>query len=486
MNKRHIVIRWSLLALAVWIILNGSCRSEAEADKGPLYSPAEIDSLYPGAAEQYALLCAGCHGNKVMAFVDRDWENGYSATFLADRIREGDEKDGMPPFGAAMTEEEIAEMADYLRLSIQNLAQYEFEERPDIHQVFHSESLDYKLELVTDGLESPWGMAFLPDGGMLIADKNGKLYSLSPDGKKSNLKGVPEVLYDGQGGLMDLELHPEFEENHWVYMSYSAFMEKDGEDLATTAVARARLGDGELTELQVIFEAEPYLETRHHYGCRLEFDREGYLYFSVGDRGRRDENPQSLENHCGKIHRLYDDGSIPPDNPFVNTPGALPSIYSYGHRNPQGVVMHPESGEIWTHEHGPRGGDEINIIRPGLNYGWPVISYGINYDGTVFTPYTEKEGMEQPLHYWVPSIAPCGMEFITGDRYPGWEGNLLAGSLKYEYLHMCHMDGDQVLQEEMLMKNIGRVRDVKQSPDGYIYVAVEEPGVVYRIIPQGS
>jgi len=215
----------------------------------------------------------------------------------------------------------------------------------------------------------------------------------------------------------------------------------------------------------------------------MEFDREGYLYFSVGDRGNRDRNPQTLDNHCGKIHRVNDDGSIPEDNPFAGTEGAMASIYSYGHRNPQGVIMHPETGEIWTHEHGPRGGDEINVINPGKNYGWPVISYGINYDGTIFTSSTEEEGMEQPLHYWVPSIAPCGMDFITGDRYPQWEGNLLVGSLKYQYLNMCVIKDGKVVSEEMLLKNIGRLRNVKMGPDGYIYVGVEEPGTIYRLVP---
>jgi glucose/arabinose dehydrogenase len=303
------------------------------------------------------------------------------------------------------------------------------------------------------------------------------------DGSMVEIEGVPEVLNEGQGGLMDVELHPDYKENRLVYISYSKFKEQDDELLSTTAIARAKLQDKKLEDLEIIFEALPYSGTRHHYGCRMEFDREGYLYFSVGDRGNRDRNPQALDNHSGKVHRLFDDGSIPEDNPFVDNPEALSSIYSYGHRNPQGMILHPETGEVWTHEHGPRGGDEINIIRMGANYGWPLVSHGINYDGTIFTSLTEEEGMEQALHYWVPSIAPSGMVFVTGERYPAWKDRLLVGSLKYEYLHMCEIEDGRVISEEFLLKNIGRVRNVKMGLDGYIYVAMEEPGRVFRLIP---
>lgn len=454
-----------------------------EKTETSLLASTVIDSMYPGATEYYKMVCAGCHGNKVMAFVDREWEEGHSIEHLAARISEGDEDDGMPPFADAFSETEIIEMAEYINLHIENLSVYDFNERPDLSQVFQSDKLNYTLDLVADDMDSPWGMAFLPDGRMLISDRNGILYMRKKDGSLIEIEGVPEVLNEGQGGLMDVELHPDYKENGLVYISYSIFRHEDGDVLSSTAIARAKLHGNKLEELEVIFEALPYARTRHHYGCRLEFDREGYLFFSVGDRGNRDRNPQKLDNHCGKIHRLHDDGSIPKDNPFVTTPGALPSIYSYGHRNPQGVILHPETGELWSHEHGPRGGDEINIIRPGANYGWPVISYGINYDGTIFTSLTEEEGMEQALHYWVPSIAPCGMDFVTGNHYPAWKNKLLVGSLKYQYLHMCELEDGKVISEEMLLKNIGRVRNVKMGLDGYIYVAVEDPGRVFKLIP---
>lgn len=256
--------------------------------------------------------------------------------------------------------------------------------------------------------------------------------------------------------------------------------------MATTAIMRAKLEGNRLTQQEDIFVAAPYLPTRHHYGSRLQFRTDGYLYFSVGGRGRREDNPQSLDNHCVKIHRITDDGGIPEDNPFAGQEGAMASIYSYGHRNPQGVTIHPETDDIWAHEHGPRGGDELNCIQKGLNYGWPVISCGINYNGTTFTNKTEMEDMEQPVIYWVPSIAPSGMAFVSGDRYPGWEGSLLVGSLRFKYVNLCRMEGNKVVEEEKLLKNIGRVRDVRLGPDGFIYVAVETPGYIFRLVPIGS
>lgn len=235
--------------------------------------------------------------------------------------------------------------------------------------------------------------------------------------------------------------------------------------------------------LEKIFQALPYSDKDYHYGSRIEFDRDGYLYFSVGDRGARDENPQNLYNHGGKIHRINDDGSIPSDNPFIDSSGAMPSIYSYGHRNPQGIALHHETGEIWSHEHGPMGGDEINIIKKGRNYGWPVITYGINYDGTIITEDTAMDGMEQPILYWTPSIAPCGMAFVEGNVYPEWKGNLLVGSLSYTYLARCELEGNKVIHQEKLLDGIARIRNVKMGPDGYIYVATESPGKILKIIP---
>lgn len=282
---------------------------------------------------------------------------------------------------------------------------------------------------------------------------------------------------------MDVELHPKYQENQLVYITYSKPNPTQDEGIAT-AVARGKLVDNQLTEVNDVFVALPYVEGGHHLGSRIQFDKSGFLYVSVGDRGERDTFPQSLSNHHGKIHRIHDDGTIPSDNPFINNTNAQNTIFSYGHRNPQGLAIHPTTGKIWQGEHGPQGGDEINILDAGKNYGWPVITYGIDYDGTTISALTEMDGMEQPLTYWVPSIAPCGIDFVTGDFYSGWTGDLLVGSLKFEYLHRVKMNGDVVVSEERLLENIGRVRDVLMGIDGYIYVAVEGPGRVLRILPE--
>jgi len=236
-----------------------------------------------------------------------------------------------------------------------------------------------------------------------------------------------------------------------------------------------------LVEKEVLYKASPNSGNGAHFGSRIAFDREGYLYFSIGDRHNRNRNPQDITRDGGKIYRLHDDGRVPDDNPFVNTSGAKTAIYSYGHRNPQGMAMNPVDGKIWTHEHGPQGGDEVNIILPGKNYGWPIISYGINYNGSEFAEATSRPGMEQPVIYWVPSIAPCGMTFVSGDKYPGWEGDLLVGSLKFNYLVRCKVEGDEITSQEIIAEDIGRVRNVEQAPDGTIYVGVEGKGI-YKLI----
>jgi glucose/arabinose dehydrogenase len=275
---------------------------------------------------------------------------------------------------------------------------------------------------------------------------------------------------------MDIILDPEYDTNGWIYFSYAS--SKGETDGGNTAIGRAKLKDNSLVDFQELYKAYPNSKKGQHFGSRLAFDNEGYLYFSIGDRGNRDENPQDITRDCGKIYRIKKDGSIPESNPFTDQVNAKTAIYSYGHRNPQGMVKNPKTGDIWTHEHGPQGGDEVNIIRKGRNYGWPIISYGINYSGTKFTEITEKEGMEQPLHYWVPSIAPSGMEFISSDQYGNWKGNLLVGSLKFQYLDMCTIKEGKIIKEERLLDGIGRVRCVEQGPDGFIYVGVENLGIV--------
>ena len=340
----------------------------------------------------------------------------------------------------------------------------------------------FKVDTIAVDLKNPWGMAWLPDGRMLFTERSGEIRVVK-DGKltEDRISGVPEVYARGQGGLLDIKLHPNYAENGWIYISYSS-PNPDGEG-ANTAIMRAKLQGNSFVSQEKLFQATPYSSRGQHYGSRIVFDDKGYMFFSVGERGQM-ENAQNLGNHSGKIHRLHDDGRIPSDNPFVGNDNAMPSIWSYGHRNPQGMIRDASTGTIWAHEHGPRGGDELNIVEKGKNYGWPEISYGINYNGTVLTEYQEKEGMEQPIHQWTPSIAPCGMAQYTGNQFPEWKGNLFVGALSFRYLSRVVVDGNNFVSEEKLLDQIGRVRAVEQGPDGYIYVATEGPGMIVRLMPE--
>ncbi len=340
-------------------------------------------------------------------------------------------------------------------------------------------SVTYTVEDVVAELNIPWGMVFLPEGGMLITEKSGEIIHFK-DGVKTEIQGVPEVYVRGQGGLLDLELHPDYKNNGWIYFTFASSKGKG--DGGFTAIMRAKLDGASLVQNELLYKGGPNTKKGQHFGGRIEFDNDGYLYFSIGDRGNRDENPQDITRDGGKIYRLHADGRIPVDNPFVGKTGAKSAVYSYGHRNPQGLVKHYKTGEIWEHEHGPKGGDEINIIQKGKNFGWPVISYGVNYDGTSLTDKTSNSGMEQPFFYWVPSIAPSGMTFVTSDIYPDWKGNLLVGSLKFKYIERLVIEGNKVVKREIILKDLGRVRNVRQGPDGYIYAAIEGEGIV-KIIP---
>ncbi len=304
------------------------------------------------------------------------------------------------------------------------------------------ESIDFTAEIVVEGIRNPWGMAFPTNDGIFVTNKAGQLY-FHKDGITKEISGLPDIHVRGQGGLMDIELHPNYSENGWIYLSYVS-SEGSGKG-GNTAILRGKVKGNQLVEQQLLYKAVPNTTRGQHFGSRLEFDDAGYLYFSVGDRGNRDVNPQDITRDGGKIYRIYDDGRIPEDNPFVDVPNAKTAIYSYGHRNPQGIAKHPETGQIWSHEHGPRGGDEINIVEKGKNYGWPIITYGINYSGTKITDETARPGMEQPIYQWTPSIAPCGMAFVTSDKYPKWKGNLLVGSLSFQYLERLVLKNDKVV-----------------------------------------
>ena len=340
-----------------------------------------------------------------------------------------------------------------------------------------------RVTTLTEGLSHPWSIAFLPDARMLVTERSGRLRVIGRDFKldPQPVAGVPAVAAVGQGGLMDVVLHPKFAENNWVYLSYSA---GDNQGIGTE-VARGTLRGNQLENVQVIFRMLPKLRTGYHFGSRIVFDREGYLFITLGDRGEM-ERAQNPGDHNGSVIRLHDDGRVPKDNPFVGKPGWLPEKYTLGNRNMQGAALHPQTGLLWTHEHGPQGGDEVNMIRAGVNYGWPVITYGANYGtGTQIGIGTSKDGMAQPLHKWVPSIAPSGMAFYSGNKFPKWRGDLFVGALKDQMLVRLKLDGEKVVREERLIKNtIGRIRDVRAGPDGFIYLLTDEPnGVLARVEP---
>lgn len=431
----------------------------------------------------YTELCSSCHGQKVEAFVDRKWNHGNTKPEIIASITNGYVDAGMPSWSASLSKGEINAIADLIVQSLGTVTQYDFKDK-EKQEVYEVDGMTIKLETVATGIDVPWGMAVLPSGELLISDRAGELILVNKSGEKTKINGLPVALAKGQGGLMDVALHPQFASNGLVYLSYSKSKEEGEKTLSTTAVIRGKIENGNFVNSKEIFEALPYATTRHHYGSRLQFDNNGYLFISVGDRGNRDENPQSLMSDCGKIHRINDSGSVPIDNPYAKSDEARHTIWSYGHRNPQGLTLNSETNQIWETEHGPRGGDEVNIIQKGKNFGWPVISYGINYDGTTFTTLTEKEGMIQPEIYWLPSIAPSGLTFVNGDLYPAWRGDLLAGSLRFNYVNRCVIKDNKIVEEEKILQNIGRTRNVIQGQDGYIYISVENPGTVYRLLPQ--
>jgi glucose/arabinose dehydrogenase len=350
---------------------------------------------------------------------------------------------------------------------------------PDI---IKTEAHTLRIVKIVSGLEHPWGHAFLPDNRIIITERPGRLRivesgHLNPE----PVAGLPAIAARGQGGLLDVALHPNFVTNQLVYLSYSAA----GASGVGTEVARGKLVGNRLEDVEVIFRMTPKSKTGKHFGSRLIFDRKGYLYITLGDRGEK-KRAQLSDDHAGSVIRLHDDGRVPADNPFIGRQGWRPEKFTFGHRNMQGAAIHPETGEVWTHEHGPQGGDEVNIIRPGVNYGWPIITYGVNYViGTQIGEGTQKTGMAQPLYYWVPSIAPSGMTFYTGEKFPRWQGNLFVGALKDQMLVRLSLNGEKVVSEERLFKNLlGRIRDVSQGPDGYIYLLTDETdGMLVRIEP---
>jgi glucose/arabinose dehydrogenase len=435
----------------------------------------------------YMQHCAQCHGaglsgGNAQSLIDGVWHYGEGRNYKRRNIKFGIPHVGMPAYKEAMTDEEINMVLNYIE-------DFEAEKQKDMPEIpLDLLTLDYQMEMevVTDKLEIPWAIDFVDENRILVTERPGRLRIIE-NGEllEEPVKNTPEVLHSGQGGLLDVKIDPDYEKNGWVYLAYSHELKKeesDGRTPAMTRIVRGKITNNAWTDQEVLFEAphETYRTTRHHYGCRIVFDPEGHLHFSIGDRGAK-EQAQDLSRPNGKIHRINPDGSIPEDNPFVDREGALPSVFAFGSRNAQGLAVHPETGEVWETEHGPMGGDEINVIEAGNNYGWPVITYGKNYNGTIITEETDRPGMEQPILYWKPSIAVCGMSFYTGKEFPKWNNDLLVTALRFEEVQLHRVYDHRILHYETILKNAGRVRDAAPGPDGAIYVVLNQPGRVVKL-----
>ncbi len=444
----------------------------------------------PQGKKIYQQHCVECHGAELQgaigsSFIDHVWNYGDEDWAIGSNVKFGIANLEMPAWKDVLNDDEIKSVVTYI-MDVDKSSSIKY---PEIPTHVNSELHGFKLEILDDSLVEPWSIAFINENSALVTDKVGKLYQMQ-NGKinEEAIKGIPDNITNiGQSGLLDVMLDPDYAKNGWVYLSYShELKKKKGEKTAgaMTRIIRGHIKDGKWVDQQVLFQApeERYSATRHHYGSRIVFDKDGYLYFTVGDRGAK-EQAQDVTWPNGKLHRIHKDGTIPKDNPFVNRKGAIPSIFSYGHRNQQGMSVHPITKEIWATEHGPMGGDELNHIRRAKNFGWPEITYGVNYDGSIITEFTAKDGMEQPAHYWTPSIAVSDIDFYNGNLFPKWKNNLFVTSLKYKDLRRLVLDGDKVVKEEIILKGVARLRGITVGPDGAIYVLANSPSLIIRLSP---
>ncbi len=433
--------------------------------------------------------CAQCHGadltgGNAQSLIDGVWQFGDENSYITRNIKFGIQHLGMPSYEKTLSDSEIRSIVSYMR-DAEKSSGVEIPPLPK-----NLETMDYFInsEVFAENLEVPWAIDFIDSNTALITERPGRLRIVKNGRLLENpVQNTPEVLNQGQGGLLDVAIDPDYKNNGWIYLAFSHELENQGAQRtpAMTKLVRGKIKDNVWTLEQVIFEAphETYRTTRHHYGCRIVFDPSGYLYFCIGERGY-DTEAQSNKLPNGKVHRIHPDGAIPDDNPFIHEEGAIPSIFSLGNRNIQGMAIHPVTGELWTTEHGPMGGDELNRITSGKNYGWPVITYGRNYNGSIITELTHKTGLEQPNLYWKPSIAVCGLDFYKGNLFKKWKNKLLVGALKYEEVRLLSIEGDRVMHQEVILKNVGRVRDVSTGPDGAIYVVLNNPGTILRLTPK--
>ncbi len=444
--------------------------------------------------EFYGQVCANCHGKNLEGaqapglLKPELFKHGTDDASIARSISEGYPTNNMVAWKMVLSEAEIRVMVVFI---LEKQAQFKRGlltfPKPVDGQIVESHEHKFRLKHVVEGLQNPWSLAFLPDGRMLVTELSGKLRVVKEGEPLGDpVDGTPKVRARGQGGLLEVALHPGYQTNGWVYLTFSdPYTNANGQVLGLTAVARGRIKDNRWTEGEIIFRAPYsfYKPSDIHFGSRIVFDGEGHLFFSMGERGEK-ENAQDITRPNGKIHRIFDDGRVPSDNPFVGVSNAFPSIWCFGNRNPQGLARHPVTGELWEAEHGPRGGDEINWIRKGLNYGWPLITYGMDYNGAPITSgLTAQAGLEQPVTYWTPSIAVCAITFYTGAKFPRWKNNLFVTALAQQELRRLVIDGHQVVEQEVLFKDIGRVRYVANGPDGGLYVLLSNPDRMVRLEP---
>ena len=469
------------LTLLLTLLISVSFQANAQNRTGE----GEVRELY----DNY---CSACHGADLAggsgaSLIDDEWLHGSSDEAVAASIRNGIPDTEMVAWSTLLSEEQIRSMVIFLREMKMKSSQEQL--LADLGgEVVSAAGHSYELEEMGRGEDVLWSIAFLPDGTLLVTQRDGVLWRFE-DGQGTKIEGIPEVWQHGQGGLLEVAPHPNYEDNSWIYLSHSEHTgaQESDKDAGMTRVVRGKIVDGRWRDQETLFQVDEVHHTSSgaHYGSRFVFD-DGYLFFGIGDRGRM-ERAQELNRPNGKVYRIHDDGRVPEDNPFIDVEGALPEIWSYGHRNPQGLDRDPFTGLLWESEHGPRGGDEINRIEKGRNYGWPLITYGMNYNGTPITDETHREGLEQPQWYWTPSIAVAGIDFYEGDAFPEWKGKLLVSGMASQELHLLTVEGGKVTADDIIVKGRGRVRDVASGPDGNIYLLLTDGsprvGRVVRMVP---
>jgi aldose sugar dehydrogenase len=478
----------------------------------PSQQPTPAASRLEPSMQLYSDRCAACHGDNLeggrgpaLVGAGKQWTYGGDDVSINATIREGRAGGDMPAFKSLLTDAQIRTLVLLIRdRALRSLGRPASNPTVPVNGVFKSELVSFKMETVADQLVTPWGIEFLPDGRLLVSERPGRLRIIEKGKLLEPVQGTPRTWNRQDGGYFDIAVHPDYAHNGWIYLGYSepgpqntSLTEPGPTNTSATKVIRGRIRDGKWVDQETIFQTPPelYSASNAHYGLRFIFDRENHLFFSIGDRARA-ESAQDVSMPVGKVFRVMDDGKVPSDNPFVKREGALGIVWSYGHRNPEGFAFHPITGKLWETEHGPRGGDEVNIIYPGHNYGWPVVTFGIRDNGQAgsgsATESTSHEGMDPPITHWEPSPGISPIIFYTGDKFPQWKNQLFVGAMGHEQLKRLALDGEKVVREEIVFHGLGRVRDIQTGPDGFIYIALQDsgpqlssdtPGRIVRLIP---